>query len=91
MWHYRSILFQVVFVSVSWFQGTLAEDVTEAMGAARMNGGVHGSSGGNGHGRQFLNAIDAIAKAVPHTNEAAKRARQDGEAHQHHFGMPSFF
>jgi hypothetical protein len=35
--------------------------------------------------------VDAIAQAVPHTNEAAKRARCDGEAHQHHFGTASYF
>ena len=38
-----------------------------------------------------MNAVDAIARSVPHSSEAAKRARLDGEAHQHHFGMPSMF
>jgi Helitron helicase-like domain at N-terminus len=51
---------------------------------------VAGHDNHNG-GRHFLCAMDAIARAVPHTNEAAKRARRDGEAHQHHFGTASYF
>ena len=39
----------------------------------------------------FLKAMDAITGSAPHTNEAAKRAKRDGEAIQHHFGPPSFF
>jgi hypothetical protein len=69
-----------------------AEDVTEAIGLARLNGGVGGvSRGGNAQGCQFLSAVDAIAGAVPHTNEAAKKARGEAEAIQHHFGTPSYF
>jgi len=45
---------------------------------------------GNG-GEKLLDAVDAMAKAVPHTNEAAKQARSTGECIQHHFGTPSVF
>jgi hypothetical protein len=67
------------------------EDVTEAMSFARLNGGVNTATRNNDHGRQFLNAVDTIAGAVPHTNESAKRARRDAEAIQHHFGIPTYF
>ena len=39
----------------------------------------------------FLHDIDAVATKVPHTNEAAKRARTTANAMCHHFGMPSYF
>lgn len=50
-----------------------------------------GRTSGGGRAGQFLSAIDAVSKAVSHTNEAARRARQDGEAHQHHSGLPHVF
>lgn len=42
-------------------------------------------------GVAFLGAIDAICKAIPHTNEAAAVARRQMESMQHHFGCPTFF
>jgi hypothetical protein len=37
-----------------------AEDVTEAIGLARLNGGLHATAGrGNDSGRQFLKAVDS--------------------------------
>ena len=41
--------------------------------------------------RSLLDAVDATAADLPHTNEAARKARQKGEAMQHHFGMGSVF
>jgi hypothetical protein len=35
--------------------------------------------------------VDTIARSVPHSSEAAKRGRLDGEVHQHYFRMPSMF
>jgi hypothetical protein len=70
------------------------DDVTEAIGSARLNGGLNGASnerGSNSNGQRLLKAVDTIAAAVPHTNEAAKRARLQAEAIQHHFGAPSYF
>lgn len=64
-----------------------AEDVNEAIGR-KQSGHLASNSGAGG---QFLSAIDAVSRAVPHTNEAAKRARQDGEAHQHQFGLSHYF
>jgi Helitron helicase-like domain at N-terminus/PIF1-like helicase len=42
-------------------------------------------------GKRLLSAVDAISKAIPHTNEAAKDARRKAESLQHHFGCPTFF
>ena len=42
-------------------------------------------------GRFFVKAIDAVAGAAPHSNEAAKKARRRGETLMHHFGMPALF
>ena len=39
----------------------------------------------------FLKAVDAITGSAPHTNEAEKKAKGDGEAMQHHFGAASYF
>jgi len=64
-----------------------AEDVNEAIGR-KQSGHLASNSGVGG---QFLSAIDAVSRAVPHTNEAAKRARSDGEAHQHQFGLSHYF
>jgi hypothetical protein len=41
--------------------------------------------------RRFLDAVDATARSLPHTDEAARVARNKGESMQHHFGMPSVF
>jgi len=64
-----------------------AEEVNVAI-TQRRNGHT---TAGAATGSQFLSAIDAVTKSVPHTNEAAKRARQDGEAHQHEFGLSHYF
>ena len=41
--------------------------------------------------KRLLSAIDATARALPHTDEAAKKARADSEAMQHEFGVGSTF
>jgi hypothetical protein len=46
---------------------------------------------GYGAGDQLLKAVDAIARGVAHTNEAAKKARRTVECMQHNFGMPTHF
>ena len=63
------------------------EDIEEAI-SARSTGRYQSS---NHRGRLFLNSLDAIARSIPHSTDAAKRARRDAEAHQHYFGMPSMF
>ena len=56
-----------------------ADDVSQAI-SAKCNGSI----GTNVRGNQFLNAVNAVTKAAPHTNEAAKRARLDGEIGRAH-------
>ena len=47
--------------------------------------------GGTKGSRKLLDAVDACAQGLPHTNEASKKARAEGEAMQHHFGSGSLF
>ena len=54
----------------------------------RQSGNVSSESS---TGARFLRAIDAVSRAVPHTNEAAKRGRRHGEAMQHQFGLSHVF
>jgi hypothetical protein len=65
------------------------EDINEAIDSAKYARGI--STNGMMRGRKLLGSIDTISKTVPHTNEAARRARRDAETLQHHFGCPSFF
>jgi hypothetical protein len=40
---------------------------------------------------RILDSVDAISRSLPHTNEASRKARNKGEAMQHHFGQASIF
>ena len=42
-------------------------------------------------GGRLLTAVDTVSQHVPHSNEAAKKARRTAESLQHYFGMPSYF
>ena len=53
-------------------------------------GAINGDRTENG-GQVLLSAVDTICKNIPHTNEAATKARRDMEAMQHNFGCPTFF
>jgi hypothetical protein len=48
-------------------------------------------SGGTQVSRKFLSAVDACAASLPHTREAAKKARAKAETLQHHFGIGAIF
>ena len=65
------------------------EDVSAAISTRVLSEGRKRKKGDRGE--KVLDAVDAIAKAVPHTNEAARQARATGECIQHHFGTPSIF
>lgn len=75
-------------VSANALANELTPEEVDAAISDRRSGTSHSAAS---TGRRFLNAIDAIARSVPHSSNAAKKARQDGEAHQHRFGMASFF
>ena len=62
------------------------QQIDEAIDNKRNNRDATSSRGSS-----LLGAIDAVCKAIPHTNEAAKVARRDIETMQHHFGCPTFF
>ena len=40
---------------------------------------------------KFIKDVDAVARALPHTNGAAKKARQNLETLCHYFGLPAWF
>jgi Helitron helicase-like domain at N-terminus/PIF1-like helicase len=62
-----------------------AQDIYDAIENTRN------ATGNYGRGHVLLGAIDTICKTIPHTNEAARRARREIETMQHHFGCPTFF
>lgn len=61
-------------------------DFTEA-----VNAKINRQVGGHPTAHKVLRAVDAISRALPNTNEAAKRARQWVEALQHHFNIGGVF
>ena len=71
---------------------TLANELTQdEVDAAVSNRANRSNQQQASTGSQLLDAVDAVARAVPHSSEAAKSAKCEAEAHQHRFGMPSFF
>ena len=48
-------------------------------------------SGGTYVSRRVLDSVDACSRALPHTNEVARKARGIGESMQHVFGTGSIF
>ena len=65
------------------------DDVNQCISSKR-NGG-QSMNENISRGQTLLGAVDSICKAVPHSNEAAKKARRSVQCLQHHFGCPSFF
>ena len=69
-----------------------AKELSASEVSASVSARQQGNSIGSGTvGSKFLKAVDVTTTSVPHTNEAAKHARQDGEAYQHHFGLMDWF
>ena len=64
-----------------------ASDVISCINGRRLKNRHAGTT----TSRKLLDAVDATARSLPHTNEASKNARALGEAMQHHFGMSSVF
>ena len=70
----------------------LAENLSERDVISCINGRrLKNRNAGTNASRKLLDAVDATARALPHTNEASRRARGFGESMQHHFGMSSVF
>jgi hypothetical protein len=51
----------------------------------------HGQTVGSWASHQFIRSVDAMSRALPHTNDAAKQARGKIESMQHNFGLPGIF
>jgi hypothetical protein len=66
--------------------GLDADDVSYA-----MNAKSRGVNTGTNVSRKFINMIDAVTKATPHSNGAAKTARSSVESLHHHLAMASYF
>jgi Helitron helicase-like domain at N-terminus len=64
------------------------DDMTQAINARQS--GIRSNSGST-VANHFISNVDAVTRAAPHSNEAAKRAKRDAEAIQHRFGMASYF
>lgn len=62
------------------------EDIANAI-SKKKTGDLHNNNAGG----SFIRAVDAVAQAVPHSNDATRKARRDGQTFAHHFGFPSFF
>lgn len=68
-------------------EGLNSDDVSKTIRSRR-----NGNYGGGTHGTNaLLNAVHAVSKALPHTAEAAKKARNTAEAMMHHLGNGSVF
>ena len=49
------------------------------------------SYAGNNVSRQLLHCLESVQKSLPHTDAAARRARQWMDACQHNFGLGGIF
>jgi PIF1-like helicase/Helitron helicase-like domain at N-terminus len=67
------------------------EDVNNAIEYTKYARGSSTQNTSVNTGNTLLNAIDAVSRYVPHSNEATKQARRCIEAMQHVYGCPSFF
>ena len=68
-----------------------SQELTSAEVNSALDGRARGQRNYNSTGSKFVGAIDAVARSVPHTNEASRKGRRDAEAMQHHFGLPHLF
>ena len=62
-------------------------DLSSAISKRRANN----RHGGSYVSRRILDSVDACTRALPHTNEADKKARGTGESLQHYFGTGCIF
>ena len=67
------------------------EDIRDILNQRKRNG--HSSFGSIRYSSssEFIHAIDAITKALPHTNASTRKNKNVGECLQHHFGIATLF
>ena len=66
--------------------GLRIEDLDNAIWFQRRN-----VRSGTAASRTLLDAIDSCSRSLPHTKDAAKKARSTAESMQHNFGLGSWF
>ena len=73
-------------LTATHFAANLTEqDLVNAIDKRKKGNQPMGAAG------NFIRAVDAVTTSVPHSNDAARKARRDSEAFAHHFGIPSYF
>ena len=63
------------------------EDIRDILNQRKRNGCSSFGSIRYSSSSEFIHAIDAITKALPHTNVSARKNKNVGECLQHHFGI----
>ena len=69
------------------YANELSDDITREDIDIAIHGRANGTPDYSAVGECLLNSIDTTMRAVPHTNDAAKRAHIEGEAMNHAFGF----
>ena len=67
------------------------EDMRDILNQRKRNGSSSFGSIRYSSSSQFIHPIDAITKALPHTNASARKNKNVGEYLQHHFGIATLF
>ena len=67
------------------------EDIRDILNQRNRNGCSSFGSIRYSSSIQFIHAIDAITKALPHTNTSTRKNKNVGECLQHHFGIATLF
>ena len=67
------------------------EDIRDILNQRKKNGSSSFRYIRYSSSSQFIHAIDAITKALPHTNASARKNKNVGECLQHHFGIATLF
>ena len=66
------------------------EDIRDILNPRKKNGSNSFRYIRYSSSSQFIHAIDAITKALPHTNASARKNKNVGECLQHHFCIVTF-
>ena len=89
-WMLRFASFQNT--SVENFANNLdLEDIRDILNQRKRNGSSSFGYIEYSSSSQFIHAIDAVTKALPHTNASARKNKNVGECLQHHFGIATLF
>ena len=67
------------------------DDIRDILNQRKRNGSSYFGYIRYSSSSQFIHAIDAITKALPHTNASTRKNKNVGECVQHHFGIATLF